>query len=254
MATENERSAAMRLERVKAAIQLSREEAKAGQKGCITVGGLVAVLIGETARTAGLASMDAATSRADAREAQMAFINSDASWSAWLKEAVGRHELLVRELATLGPANATPAVRQWTESSAADLPGYVAALVVLKADARRWLEGLGVPLPPSLQGAGEAAAPPPAPAPTVHIHTTKALREHWLDAAFKAALAQAVDPSKKMSVWHQLCAMASSQSPPEPLMGMTGTSIRRRDGSKHKLFDYDAFSKYWRRKTPGNAT
>lgn len=130
-----------------ATVQLALKLAKAEQKDCITVGGLVAVLIGETARAAGLASMDAATSRADAREAHMAFTNSDASWCTWLKEAVGRRELLVREVATLGPANATPAVRQWTESSAADLPGYVAALVVLKADARRWLEGLGVPLP-----------------------------------------------------------------------------------------------------------
>jgi hypothetical protein len=178
MATENERSEAMRLELAKvyaqgkaeigrmrgAAVQLALKQVKAEQTDCITVGGLVAVLIGETARAAGLASMDAATSIADAREAHTAFIESDESWSAWLKEAVGRRELLVRELATLGPANATPAVRQWTESSAAGLPGYVAAMVVLKADARRWLDGIGVPVPPSLQGADEAVPLHPAPA------------------------------------------------------------------------------------------
>ncbi|MFM6969624.1 MAG: hypothetical protein ACKOWZ_04410, partial [Sediminibacterium sp.] len=144
-------------ERSAALLELIQAQAEAQKKDCMTVCALVAVLIHAAIK------VDTA-SRAEARKAQMAFINAEASWHAELKGAVARRELLVREVATLGPANSTPAVMQWTESSAADPPGYVAALVVLKADARRWLAGLGIPQPPPLQDAGEAAQQQPAPA------------------------------------------------------------------------------------------
>lgn len=94
----------------------------------------------------------------------------------------------------------------------------------------------------------------PAPAPAVRVHTTKGRRTHWLDAAFKTARDRAADPTDPMSVWHSLCGLALSASPPEPLMGMSGKSIKRREGSGHELYDYDAFTKYWkRREAPGSA-
>lgn len=93
-----------------------------------------------------------------------------------------------------------------------------------------------------------------APTPTVRIHSTKGRRAHWLDAVLKTAQAQATDPHSAMSVWHALCALAASPSPPEPLIGMLGRSIKRRDGASHELFNYDGFVKYWnRRQTPGDA-
>lgn len=274
MTTESERSAAMlalakdqarALEKIRrmreAAIQLALTEGEAQTQESTTVGGLLAALVSDTAQTAGLAAdrartagPEAETARQTASKMRSRFNKADTNWSTWLKEAVGRRELLVRDVATLGPANNTPAVRQWTESSAADLPGYVAALVVLKADARHWLAGLGIPLPPSLQDAGGDVPRHPAPAPAGRIHSTKDRRAHWLDAVLKTAQAQATDSNSAMSVWHALCALAASESPPEPLIGISGNSIKRRDGASHKRFDYDAFSKYWnRRQTPGDA-
>jgi hypothetical protein len=100
---------------------------------------------------------------------------------------------------------------------------------------------------------------PPSGAPEqgqakVVKHITKGQRAHWLDAVLKSVRHQAADPSDCMSVWHSLCGLAQTDSPPEPLMGMVGKSIKRRDGSNHELFDYNAFTKYWeRREGPRNA-
>jgi hypothetical protein len=108
-----------------------------------------------------------------------------------------------------------------------------------------------VPAPASLQPPSGAQEQRQA---KVVKHTTKGQRAHWLDAVLKTVRNQAADPNDCMSVWYSLCGLARSDSPPEPLMGMVGKSIKRRDGSNHELFDYNAFAKYWeRREGPRNA-
>jgi len=82
------------------------------------------------------------------------------------------------------------------------------------------------------------------------IHRAKGGRAHWLDAAFGIARERAANPNDKLNVWFTLCELARSQKPPAPLVGMVGKAIKRQDGAGHKLFDADAFAKYWKRRSP----
>lgn len=128
--------------------------------------------------------------------------------------------------------------------------GYIEpeSIAQWKEAANRWRTSRGDGKPST------TTATKPAAASTVRMHTTKGCRAHWLDAVLKTARDRAADPTDSMSVWHSLCGLALSPSPPEPLMGMAGKSIKRREGSGHELYDYDAFTKYWkRREAPGSA-
>ena len=162
-------------------MQLALAETKASAKDCITVGGLVAVLIGDTASAAGRTITAGLQTKTEQQEI---FESADEGWSTWLKESVANKTLLVREVATLAPSNSTHAVKHWTESNTTAIPDYVAALAVLKADARRWLTAIGIPLPPSLQGTDEAAPLHHAPA----RETTEQRRQRRYQMCVEAGL------------------------------------------------------------------
>ena len=76
--------------------------------------------------------------------------------SVWLslKTAIQGSKLLVRDALTLVPVNGTPGLEKWCSSDSPVLDQDAANFVVKVADARSWLDGIGVPVPPWLTTTG----------------------------------------------------------------------------------------------------
>lgn len=128
--------------------------------------------------------------------------------------------------------------------------GPLAGVKLLATPTRVGSFAMQVPSLTSAPAGCDEVASPAVPELKRREHVLSGRRAHWLDAPFRMAKEKAADGGDRLSVWSALFELAGSERPPPPLLGVQGRSIKRQDGVKHKLFDLDAFTKYWNRHPP----